>query len=59
MTLKEIYEKVKNQPKPDTPANAFVKKVAEVTKKSEIAVRRWLTDGESGCVPDGKGRHIQ
>ncbi len=46
MTLKEIYAKAKNQPKPETPANAFVREVATVTKKSEIAVRRWLS-GES------------
>lgn len=58
MTLKEIYAKAKNQPKPDTPANAFVKEVAEVTKKSEIAVRRWLSDGDSSCVPDMLTREV-
>lgn len=46
MTLKELYNKAKEQPRPDTPANAFVREVAAVTKKSEIAVRRWLS-GES------------
>jgi len=46
MTLKELYNKAKEQPRPDTPANVFVRKVAAVTKKSEIAVRRWLS-GES------------
>lgn len=49
MTLKELYNKAKGQPKPDTPANAFVREVAAVTKKSEIAVRRWLS-GEA--TPD-------
>ncbi len=46
MTLREIYEDAKRQPKPETPANALIKRIAEVTKKSEIAVRRWIS-GES------------
>ena len=50
MTLKELYENAKLQPKPDTPAVAFVREVATVTKKSEIAVRRWLSD--VGVLPD-------
>ena len=28
MTLKELYNKAKEQPRPDTPANVFVRKVA-------------------------------
>ena len=42
MTFKELYANAKRQPKPDTPANAFVREIAEVTKKSEVAVRKWL-----------------
>lgn len=58
MTLKEIYSEVKSQPRPDTPANVFVKEIAEVTKKSEVAVRRWLSDKESGCVPDALTQEV-
>lgn len=43
MTLIERYQKVKQQSRPVTPATAFVREIAEVTKKSEIAVRRWLS----------------
>lgn len=46
MTLIERYQQAKNQERPVAPATAFVREVAEVTKKSEIAVRRWLA-GES------------
>lgn len=55
MTLKEMYAQAKSAErpkKPDTPAAAFIKEVAAVTKKSEIAVRRWLADGSTACVPD-------
>lgn len=52
MTLKEMYIIAKGQPKPDTPANAFIKEVAAVAHKTEVAVRRWLTDAESSCYPD-------
>lgn len=57
MTLKEIYAKVKKEPKPDTPA-AFIKELAQVTKRSELAVRRWLGDGDSTCVPDALTRDV-
>lgn len=56
MTLKELYAKAKEQPKPDTPANAFIKEVASVTKKSEIAVRRWLSEG--GVEPDALTKDV-
>lgn len=46
MTLLERYHQAKNQARPVAPATAFVREVAEVTKKSELAVRRWLS-GES------------
>lgn len=52
MTLKELYNRAKEQPKPDTPANAFIREVAAVTKKSEIAVRRWLSNSDSSAEPD-------
>lgn len=56
MTLKELYAKAKEQPKPDTPANAFIREVASVTKKSEIAVRRWLSEG--GIEPDALTKDV-
>jgi hypothetical protein len=56
MTLKELYAKAKEQPKPDTPALAFVREIAAVTKKSEIAVRRWLSDG--GPEPDALTKEV-
>ena len=52
MTLKEIYAQVKKAPKPETPANAFIRQLATLTKKSELAVRRWVGDGETSCIPD-------
>lgn len=58
MTLKELYAEAKKAPKPDTPANAFVKEIAELTKKSEIAVRRWLTDSDAYCRPDALTQEV-
>lgn len=52
MTFKELYAKSKSQPLPERPSAAFVREVCEVTKRSEVAVRRWLCDGESACQPD-------
>lgn len=46
MTLVEHYQQVKKQARPVAPATAFIREIAEVTKKSELAVRRWLS-GES------------
>lgn len=46
MTLLERYQQAKNQERPIAPATAFIREIAQVTKKSEIAVRRWLS-GES------------
>ena len=45
MTLIERYQqaKAKKQAAPMTPAAAFVQEIANVSKKSEIAVRRWLS----------------
>ncbi|MBD5332224.1 MAG: helix-turn-helix transcriptional regulator [Bacteroides sp.] len=42
MTLLERYQQAKNQARPVAPGTAFVREIAEVTKKSELAVRRWL-----------------
>lgn len=58
MTLKELYAKTKQAPKPDTPAVAFVKELAEVTKKSEAAVRRWLSESETACLPDALTQEV-
>ncbi len=43
MTLEERYLEAKNQERPIAPATAFVRKVAGITKKSELAVRRWIS----------------
>lgn len=48
MTLSERYERIKAET-PVSPARAFLLEIAEVTKKSELAVRRWLS-GET--TPD-------
>lgn len=48
MTLLERYEQIKAE-MPMSPARAFLLEVADVTKKSELAVRRWLS-GEA--TPD-------
>lgn len=49
MTLRALYEKAKKQPTPKTPAAAFIHEICTVTKKSEIAVRRWVS---GDCIPD-------
>lgn len=58
MTLKELYSKAKSRPKPEAPAAAFVREIAEVTKKSEPAVRRWLGEGSNACVPDALTQQV-
>lgn len=55
MTLQELYQQAKSQHRPVAPATAFIREVAEVTKKSEIAVRRWLS-GES--LPDALTQEV-
>lgn len=59
MTLKEIYEEVKAKPLnrvlPPTPSQAFVTELAQVTKKSELAVRRWI-GGQA--VPDALTQEV-
>jgi len=46
MTFKDFYQEAKNQP---SAAKAFIKEIALLTHRTEIAVRKWLA-GE--CVPD-------
>lgn len=55
MTLTERYEKAKTQVRPVAPATAFLREVAQVTKKSELAVRRWLS-GEN--TPDALTQEV-
>lgn len=52
MTLKELYDKARKNP---TPGLVFIAEVAEVTKKSEITVRRWIS-GE--VIPDALTRSV-
>lgn len=52
MTLRQLYLQAKQAPKPEAPGTAFIRELADVTKKSEIAVRRWLSDSETSVVPD-------
>ena len=54
MTLSERYEQIKAE-MPMSPARAFLLEVANVTKKSELAVRRWLS-GES--EPDALTKEV-
>lgn len=55
MTLIERYQEAKNMAKPLTPAVAFIREVAKVTKKSDMAVRRWLS-GE--VAPDALTQNV-
>lgn len=52
MTLTQMYEKAKSQP---TPAAAFIKEVTEVTKKSELSVRRWIA---GDATPDALTQQV-
>lgn len=55
MTLIELYQHAKSQARPVAPATAFIREIMEVTKKSEIAVRRWLS-GET--APDALTQEV-
>lgn len=55
MTLAERYQEAKNKERPLTPAVAFIREVADVTKKSDIAVRRWIS-GE--VIPDALTKEV-
>lgn len=55
MTLAERYREAKNKERPLTPAVAFIREVADVTKKSDIAVRRWIS-GE--VIPDALTQEV-
>lgn len=52
MTFKEFYQMAKNQP---SAASSFIAEICELTNRSEIAVRKWLS-GEN--VPDLEVRDI-
>lgn len=52
MTLKELYEQARKEP---TPGVAFIQEVAQVTQKSKVTVRRWIS-GE--VVPDALTRSV-
>lgn len=54
MTLTERYEQIKAE-MPMSPARAFLLEIADVTKKSELTVRRWLS-GES--TPDALTQEV-
>ena len=45
-TFKELYEEAKKMP---TPAQAFISEIAELTHRSELTVRMWLSGQQ---VPD-------
>ena len=55
MTFSERYQQAKNQERPIAPASAFVREVAQITKKSNLAVRRWIA-GET--VPDALTQQV-
>ena len=57
MTFKELYAEAKKKPLPVTPANAFIREVAKVTKKSDLAVRRWVSN-ENPSVPDALTQEV-
>lgn len=58
MTFKELYAQKKKQPRPEAPGTAFVKEIAAVTKKSELAVRRWLSEADTASVPDALTQEV-
>ena len=45
-TFKELYEEAKKMP---TPAQGFVNEIAELTHRSELTVRMWLSGRQ---IPD-------
>ena len=52
LSLKQLYDKVLSKP---APGLSFVKEVANVTKKSEPAVRRWLS---GAATPDALTQEV-
>lgn len=57
MTFRELYAEAKKRPIPMTPANAFVREMAKITKKSDMAVRRWLSK-EAPVIPDALTQEV-
>ena len=55
MTLTQLYEAAKKRPRPVAPAISFVREVAKVTKRGEVAVYRWLN---GTAVPDALTRDV-
>lgn len=45
-TFRELYEEAKQKP---TPAQVFVSEIAELTHRSELTVRMWLSGQQ---IPD-------
>lgn len=52
MTFKEFYQQAKNE---QTAAQKFIAEIAELTNRSEISVRKWLS-GEN--EPDDETKQI-
>lgn len=54
MTFKEHYIEAKKLPRPCAPATTFIREVAEITKKNEATVYRWL----NGTEPDALTKEV-
>lgn len=54
MTLKQIYKNYLEEQRRlrVSPSNVFVGELAELTHRSNLAVRRWLSDGDNATTPD-------
>ena len=52
MTFNDFYQQAKNEP---TAAQKFIAEIAELTNRSEITVRKWLS-GEN--VPDDETKKL-
>lgn len=45
MNIRQIYERERLKPRPQTPAEAWIDTVAKATCKSSATVRSWLYQG--------------
>lgn len=52
ITFRELYLRVKEEP---TPAQLFVKKIADLTKRTESTVRMWVNGRQ---VPDALAQSL-
>lgn len=50
MTFKELYQQTKEQP---TPAQVFIREIADATCREESTVRQWLSGTQ---VPNAKAK---